>query len=35
MIAGSIRRSYDKDKSDSMTYKNIVKKHIEDEWEFQ
>jgi len=35
MIAGSIRRSYDKDKKDSMLYKTIIKKHIEDEWRFK
>lgn len=35
MVSGSVRRSYDHDKSDSVVYKNIVKKHIEDEWEFE
>jgi hypothetical protein len=35
MIAGSIRRSYDTDKSDHKIYKNIIKKHIEDEWKFK
>jgi hypothetical protein len=35
MIAGSIRRSYDKEKSDAAIYKGIFSKHIEDEWRFQ
>lgn len=35
MIAGSIRRSYDKDKNDGSVYKTIIKKHIEDEWPFR
>lgn len=35
MIAGSIRRSYDTTKSDSQSYKKIIKKHIEDEWLFK
>lgn len=35
MIAGSTRRFYDKDKKDSKVYKNIIKKHIEDEWIFR
>lgn len=34
MIAGSIRRSYDDDKDDGAAYKAIIKKHIEDEWQF-
>jgi len=35
MIAGSIRRSYDKDRKDKDLYKTIFKKHIEDEWNFK
>ena len=35
MIAGSIRRSYDKTKKDAAEYKAIIKKHIEDEWPFE
>jgi hypothetical protein len=35
MIAGSIRRSYDSSKTDCNIYKNIIKKHIEDEWNFK
>lgn len=35
MVAGSIRRSYDKSKDDSKLYRNIVKNHIEDEWPFR
>lgn len=35
MIAGSIRRSYDSSKTDRAVYKNIIKKHIEDEWKFR
>ena len=35
MIAGSVRRSYDKDKPDHKTYKTIIKNHIEDEWQFK
>lgn len=35
MIAGSIRRSCDKAKTDSGTYKDIIKRHIEDEWWFK
>jgi hypothetical protein len=35
IIAGSIRRYYDKDKTDSKIYKEIFKKHIEDEWFFR
>lgn len=35
MIAGSIRRSYDKTKNDSDVYKSLFRKHIEDEWEFK
>lgn len=35
MVVGSIRRSYDIEKTDHKIYKNIVKKHIEDEWKFK
>ncbi len=35
MVAGSVRRSYDKEKTDHDVYKNIIKKHIEDEWKFK
>lgn len=35
MVAGSVRRSYDESKKDHQEYKNIIKKHIEDEWKFR
>lgn len=35
MVSGSIRRSYDKEKRDSKLYKDIIKKHIDDEWVFK
>lgn len=35
MVAGSIRRSYGAGKSDSQVYKRIIKKHIDDEWQFR
>lgn len=35
MIVGSIRRSYDNIKTDRLIYKQIVKKHIQDEWIFR
>jgi hypothetical protein len=35
MVAGCIRRSYDKSKNDPVYYKSLIKKHIEDEWEFR
>ena len=35
MIAGTIRRSYDKDKKDGSSLKKIIKKHIQDEWSFK
>ena len=35
MIAGSIHRSYQKNKDDSAIYKNIIKKYIQDEWNFR
>lgn len=34
MIAGAIKRSYTK-KTDRNIYKKIIKKHIEDEWQFK
>lgn len=35
MIAGSIRRSYESNKTDSKEYKQIFQKHIVDEWKFK
>ncbi|MBU1102778.1 DUF3800 domain-containing protein [Patescibacteria group bacterium] len=35
MIAGSVRISYDDNRKDAKIYKNIIKKHIEDEWLFK
>lgn len=35
MIAGSIRRSYDDTKTDKNIYKNLILKHIKDEWRFR
>ena len=35
MVAGSIYRSYQFQKSDCLIYKKIIKKHIEDEWKFK
>jgi hypothetical protein len=35
MVAGSIRRSYDKTKIHNVDYKKIIKKHLEDEWQFK
>lgn len=35
MIAGSVRRSYDVSKKDAYVYKSIIKKHIDDEWQFK
>lgn len=35
MIAGSINRAENKEKQDYKTYKNIIEKHIEDEWRFK
>lgn len=35
MIAGSIRRSYDDGIKDQHLYKEIFKKHIQDEWQFK
>ena len=34
MIAGAVRRSCDENKSDKNIYKNIFKKHIDNEWSF-
>ncbi len=35
MIAGSVRRNRDIKKTDHAIYRNIIKKHIEDEWPFK
>jgi len=35
MIAGSINRYNNKDKSDHKSYKQIIQKHIQDEWIFR
>lgn len=35
MIAGSIRRSYELEKTDKYIYKKVVAKHIIDEWKFR
>lgn len=35
MIAGCIRRFYDTDKADHKIYREIIAKHIEDEWQFK
>ena len=35
MIVGSIRRSFDTNKTDSMMYRKIINKKIEDCWEFK
>ncbi len=35
MIAGSIYRSYQTEKTDSLVYKKIIQRHIEDEWRFK
>jgi hypothetical protein len=35
MIAGTVRRSYDFDKTDREIYKKIIRKRIEDEWKFK
>lgn len=35
MVAGAIRRSYDKDKKDSEIYRKIINKKEEDIWEFK
>ena len=35
MVAGAIHRSYQKDKADSVIYKKIIEKYIQDEWNFR
>jgi Protein of unknown function (DUF3800) len=35
MVSGSIRRSYDFDKADRLVYRDIIKKRIDDIWEFK
>ncbi|MBI2120831.1 MAG: hypothetical protein HYT94_04375 [Parcubacteria group bacterium] len=35
MVVGSVRRSYDTERSDHKIYKHIVRRHIDDEWLFQ
>jgi hypothetical protein len=35
MVAGTIRRSRDTDKKDGIILKNIIKKHIQNEWQFK
>lgn len=35
MLAGSIKRSYDLEKTDHDVYKEIFKRHIADEWKFR
>lgn len=35
MVVGAIHRSYQKNKEDSAIYKNIIKKNIQDEWNFK
>lgn len=35
MVAGSIHRYYQRDKNDSEIYRNIIRKHIEEEWIFE
>lgn len=35
MIAGSVKRFHDKSKNDFAAYRNIIKRHIEDEWKFK
>lgn len=35
MIAGSIKRSYDSDKTDKLEYKEAIRKRLEDIWEFK
>lgn len=35
MIVGSTHRSFQKDKNDSRTYREIIKNRIEDEWIFE
>lgn len=35
MVAGSVRRSCDVSRKDAFIYKNIIQKHIQDEWRFK
>jgi hypothetical protein len=35
MIAGSINRARNRDKPDCGIYRNVIRKHIEDEWPFK
>lgn len=35
MVVGAIKRSYDTDKNDFLDYKIVIKKRIEDIWEFK
>lgn len=35
MVAGSIRRSFETDKTDQKIYKDIIKERIEDEWRYK
>jgi hypothetical protein len=35
MVAGSVRRAYEVEKTDSQVYKGIIRKHIQDEWKFR
>lgn len=35
MVAGSINRAQNKGKKDHYIYRNIIKKHIEDQWHFK
>ncbi len=35
MVAGTIRRSYDDSRCNAKIYKAIIKKHIQDEWQFR
>jgi hypothetical protein len=35
MVAGSINRAQNKEKPESRIYKNIILRHLEDEWTFQ
>lgn len=35
MVAGSIKRSYTVEKTDSQIYKKIIKSKIQDEWNFK
>lgn len=35
MLAGAVRRSYEKDKTDHNVYKSIIRRHIKDEWQFK